>query len=1197
MPPGIRLVIGCSPEGTRLGAGNTPDPVVEVLARRGWPFHMLDLLAPDDRRTFIRKCLALSAKALSRHHEDMIVASEFSASPLFLKTLIEELRQFGSHEQLEGRLAHYLQAPSVPALFSLILARYEEDYERDRPGLVGDAFSLFYAADRGLAEAELLDLLGTDGTSLPQAIWAPLFLAAEGLLADRGGVLSLNSPLIRVALVSAFAGPGSAVAMNRRLAEYFRTRENGPRKLEELPYHLWMADDMAGLRDAMADLPFLKAMVERDLSAAANIWERLEREGFDFYETYRSVFKDPFEHGDYVFPVFQVMTSLDHVPQSVAFGKILVAWLKANEDAEGSALALNNLGILLERSNELPEALVAYEEAEVQARSASSAAQLGRSLGCRASVLERLGRLDEALDSSRAAATIYGELHDRSGLMQAALRQGKIFVRRGDEGKARPLFEQAAAFARETGYTPSLISALTELSDIARLAGDLDTAEKHLAEIESVHRRGVPGFRLLGSYLSLKGRVEGERGRTEEALRLYGQMEEMGREQKDVQLESEGKYLAAATRYRNGEHAVALALYQEVSQTARKVGDRIVLLSSLTGEAHCRHALKGTAAASDLYAEAEALAQEMGLTKSVIDLLGNHATLLYGAGRFDEAHALWDRLEALAESVGGGQAPVDVLLHKADCALLESDWDEARRLAGELASRLGEGGDDDSIHGFLSVRARLFYHDQDYEGSLALYSRMEALARKRNDMKELAEALAGEALCRHFLVDDESAIAAFAESEAVAGELGRWERVAENCLHRTGILRDMGRIPVALEASFSAAEAAGKAARPDLVRSALSEQFNALFALKRIEEAAAVLSEWERACREAGDRDGLRMSLNNKAALLMSQGKQAEAVPALTEAADIARKAGNEADLSRLLGHLATALYKSGKEGEARVALTEREALCRTSGDAKGLAETLNMRGWDLTQSGDDNGAIVLFSEAEKLFRELGDNDGLHDSLLYLAECFYRTGRYAESASCSEQGEVQDRQAGRKDRLRTDLGVRAAALWALGRQSEALKLYEEQEPLLREAGRTADLALCLSYQGNLQRLLGNARRALEIFPEAERAAREAVDGITLAQVLANWSEVLLGLQSWDEALAVWARAEAGAIERGDRRGLWYYLYVQAHTLAYKKQDARAALAKVEELMKLPREAASDENSLKTVLEMRAQLLAHLGRRS
>lgn len=1187
IPPSIRLVLGCS-----------PDPILESLYRRGWPAYEVAPLAPEDRRLFIRKYLDLHGKTLSRPHEDMIVAAELSANPLFLKTLVEELRIFGSHEELEGRLADYLRAPTVPALFSLVLARYEEDYDRDRPGLVGDAFSLFYVANRGLAESELLDLLGTDGAPLPQAIWAPLYVAAaESLLAERGGILSLNSPLIRTALVVAFPGPGSAAALNRRLVQYFRTRENGPRKLEELPAQLWMADDMALLRDVMADLPFLKAMVERDLSTAANIWERLEREGFDFFETYRAVLKDPFEHGDYVFPVFQVMSALDHVPQSVAFGKILAEWLKVTEDSEGTALALNNLGILFERANDLGEALKAHEAAEIRAREASSAAELARSLSCRTGVLARLGRLDEALASSRAAAAIYRERQDRNGFMHTALDQAQILDQRDEREAARPLFEEAAAIARERGANPTLISALTHLSDIARLAGDLDTAEKHLAEIESLHGQGVPGYRLLGSFLSLKARIEIERGHPEEAIRLFGQMRELGLEQADVRLESEGKFLEASTRYNAGEYAAALALYQEVGRTARDIGDRIILFSSLTGEARSLDAMKQTDAAARLYGEAEALGAEMGLTKALVELLGDHASLLYTAGRFDEAHALWDRLDELVRTIENGKTPGGVLLHRAECALIEANWDEARRLAGELGDRIGEGGHDETVRGFLSIRARLFFHDQQYREAIALYSRLEALARERNEGKWLGEALGGEALCHHFLNDDERSVAAFTEAETVLREIGRWDWLTDNLLNHARILKEMGRRAESLEVFRGLAEAAGKAGKMDLVRISLIDQFAALHELMRTDEAAVVLGEAERLCREAGDLPRLRMTLTNKAAHLMRLGKHAETIPVLGEAAGLARKAGDEADLSRILGHLSMSYWNAGRQAEAREALLERERLCRSLGDAKGLAETLNLRAWDSGQAGDGPGAIALSGEAEKLYRSIGDQDGLRDTLLYLAEAHYKLSRYAEAAALSEQGEALDRRAGRKDRLQVDLAFRAGALAALGRQAEAVALFEEQEALLREAGRTADLAVCLQNQGNLHRSMGNDQRARKVYADAEQAARAAGDSATLAHVLANWSGMLLALAAWDEALALWPRAERVAIESGDQRGLWYYLYVQAHTLAYRKGDARAAMAKIDDLAKLPGEACPDENSGKAVMEMRSQLLAHLGRRS
>ena len=89
-----------------------------------------------------------------------IAAAPPAGNPLFLRAAVEELRVYGEHETLPDRIEHYLASSDVVNLFQKILARHEQDYERVRPGLVGESLSLLWAARRGLSEAELLDLLG-----------------------------------------------------------------------------------------------------------------------------------------------------------------------------------------------------------------------------------------------------------------------------------------------------------------------------------------------------------------------------------------------------------------------------------------------------------------------------------------------------------------------------------------------------------------------------------------------------------------------------------------------------------------------------------------------------------------------------------------------------------------------------------------------------------------------------------------------------------------------------------------------------------------------------------------------------------------------------------------------------------------------------------------------------------------------------
>ena len=81
-----------------------------------------------ERRRVLRTFLANYQKKLDRTHEDKIVKDKKTSSPLFLRTLLEELRLQGKHESLSKFIAHYLASKNIPDLFSRILERIEHDY-------------------------------------------------------------------------------------------------------------------------------------------------------------------------------------------------------------------------------------------------------------------------------------------------------------------------------------------------------------------------------------------------------------------------------------------------------------------------------------------------------------------------------------------------------------------------------------------------------------------------------------------------------------------------------------------------------------------------------------------------------------------------------------------------------------------------------------------------------------------------------------------------------------------------------------------------------------------------------------------------------------------------------------------------------------------------------------------------------------
>jgi hypothetical protein len=249
LPPRIRLV-----------ASTLPGRSLDEIEKRDWETLELSPLEVEERERLIADYLAQDAMALAPAQIAIVTGSPMAGNPLFLTALLEELRDWGVHETLEGQIRHSLSASSVGDLLQRILARYEVDYDRNRPGLVRDALSAIWAARHGLSEAELLDLLGHDGEPLPRAHWSPLYLAAERLLVSHSGLLGFFHDDLRRAVRERYL-PSEAQQRDAhlRLADYFAPRDLNPRKIAELPWQLAQARAWERLAGVLADLPFLAA--------------------------------------------------------------------------------------------------------------------------------------------------------------------------------------------------------------------------------------------------------------------------------------------------------------------------------------------------------------------------------------------------------------------------------------------------------------------------------------------------------------------------------------------------------------------------------------------------------------------------------------------------------------------------------------------------------------------------------------------------------------------------------------------------------------------------------------------------------------------------------------------------------------------------------------------------------------------------
>ena len=217
------------PDNIRLVFSTLPGDVWREMEARGWtaPDWLLTVppLRPGEKRSIMGLYLQQFSRALERPLQKRIFAAPQTANPLFLRTVLDELRLRSAHEELGRNLDAMLGCPDPAALFVHVLRNLERDFTpAEFPGMVHSALGLLGVARRGLSEGEMLELLSTAdqpaSTPLPRHYWAPLYLALEDSLVSREGQLSFFHDYLRQAVRREYLDEAHELeASHGRLAE------------------------------------------------------------------------------------------------------------------------------------------------------------------------------------------------------------------------------------------------------------------------------------------------------------------------------------------------------------------------------------------------------------------------------------------------------------------------------------------------------------------------------------------------------------------------------------------------------------------------------------------------------------------------------------------------------------------------------------------------------------------------------------------------------------------------------------------------------------------------------------------------------------------------------------------------------------------------------------------------------------------
>jgi tetratricopeptide (TPR) repeat protein len=260
-----------------------------AVMERSWEVMQVGVLNKTEKSALAEEYLRLFGKSFDQAQLKRIVDAEQTQNPLFLRALLEELRVHGVFEEINARIDYYLSASNVAQLYEKILARLENDYEKEKPGLVGRMLSLLWVSKRGLSESELVEVL-----AVTRVEFSPLFLALQENLTSRGGLLNFFHDYLRIAVEKRYLSASARQKTEHHciLGNYFEKCVDVTRKADELPWHLEKTENWPSLKNCVTDIPvFLKLYSRQRKFELIRYWVTLRKQ-FPLSSSYMTAFKN-----------------------------------------------------------------------------------------------------------------------------------------------------------------------------------------------------------------------------------------------------------------------------------------------------------------------------------------------------------------------------------------------------------------------------------------------------------------------------------------------------------------------------------------------------------------------------------------------------------------------------------------------------------------------------------------------------------------------------------------------------------------------------------------------------------------------------------------------------------------------------------------------------------------------------------------
>jgi Nif-specific regulatory protein len=314
-------------------------------------------------------------------------------------------------------------------------------------------------------------------------------------------------------------------------------------------------------------------------------------------------------------------------------------------------------------------------------------------------VQDKMGRLDEAEDSYRAALDLFSEIEYPEGSCRVLNYLGIARKRRGDLDGAEDFYQRAVSICSERGYKWSAMSLYGNLGNLYSARSDYQKAREYYGNSLEISRE-ISDRRIESVNLLNIGHVLNQMGELESAENIFFEAIDRQRKLGDKSSEAVSLNNLGLLYYRKGEFGNSLKYYREGLELSREIEQPRVELANMIGLAEHFWAVADFKKALPPAESSMKLAMEINDTEQLSTILSILAEIEYQAGNLDKVKEVVSGFLKIPSDIGESRQRIKALLM---AERLEIGGDESR---GEIAKQIDRIIESEPAVACMAVRFR-----------------------------------------------------------------------------------------------------------------------------------------------------------------------------------------------------------------------------------------------------------------------------------------------------------------------------------------------------------------------------------------------------------------------------------------------------------------------------------------------------------